>query len=360
MKRVLVVAGVWPWPPDQGDRVRLAGILGVLTRRAAVTLAAPPGPEPAPVPLEVVALPVRRRPLMALLHAGCPAAVGLRWDPALTRQVAALAGAADAVWVYGLGATAWLPPKPVQVPAVVDLVDALDRYYLGRWRHTGSPLWAWEAWKTRRWQARLARRWMLNVVSPADRAVLPGWARVWVTGNGCGAAGPPGSRNPEPGRAVTVGHWRYPPNAGGLRWFLRAVWPRVRRRVPGAVLDVVGKGAPGWAAGPGVRVRGWVPDLAAVYAAARVAVAPVLEGSGVKNKVLEALCHGVPVVTTPVGAEGLPPGPGLWVREGTEAWEEAVATALTTPAPPVPVRPPSWEAALAPLVEALLGAAGEG
>ena len=56
---------------------------------------------------------------------------------------------------------------------------------------------------------------------------------------------------------------------------------------------------------PGVVIEGFVPDLADVYATAELVVAPIFSGSGTKVKVLEALSHGLPVVTTPEGIAGL-------------------------------------------------------
>ena len=79
---------------------------------------------------------------------------------------------------------------------------------------------------------------------------------------------------------------------------------------PEVALTVVGEGlSPSLArhlAGPLVRILGHVPDLAAVYAGARLAVAPLRFGAGVKGKVLEAWSHGLPCVMTPIAAEGLP------------------------------------------------------
>lgn len=56
---------------------------------------------------------------------------------------------------------------------------------------------------------------------------------------------------------------------------------------------------------PGVDVVGWVPSVEPELGRARVFVAPLRFGSGIKGKVLEAMAHGLPVVTTSVGAEGL-------------------------------------------------------
>ncbi len=96
-------------------------------------------------------------------------------------------------------------------------------------------------------------------------------------------------------------------------WAIEHVWPLVLARRPDAVLRFVGGGVTdelrqqvlGLPPTSGVELAGFVPDLEAEYAAAAVALVPVLQGAGVKFKTVEALCHGVPVVTTTVGAEGI-------------------------------------------------------
>jgi glycosyltransferase involved in cell wall biosynthesis len=113
-----------------------------------------------------------------------------------------------------------------------------------------------------------------------------------------------------------VGTLSWEPNVDGLLWFVRTVWPKVRERHPDAVFNVIGKGLPEAAAGflaasPGLRLLGFQEDLAPHYASARVVLAPLRFGSGIKLKVVEALSCGVPVLTTPVGAEGFATDEGL-------------------------------------------------
>lgn len=131
-----------------------------------------------------------------------------------------------------------------------------------------------------------------------------------------------------------------PENLEAAQWLVREIWPMVRERVPGARLRVVGGGLPEqvaseFAAAPGVRATGFLPDLDQAYAAARVVVAPLKVGAGVKFKVVEALVRGIPVVTTPVGAEGIGEGCQWFaaVSEDAEALAEAVVEALLRPGP---------------------------
>jgi glycosyltransferase involved in cell wall biosynthesis len=125
---------------------------------------------------------------------------------------------------------------------------------------------------------------------------------------------PRGHAFAERARALFVGGFRHGPNIDGMRWFLRSIWPVFHTAVPDGGLSVAGQDPErlGAASEAGVAILGHVPDLRPLYAAARVSVAPLRHGAGVKGKIVESLAHGVPVVTTSIGAEGM----GL--TEGTD------------------------------------------
>lgn len=98
------------------------------------------------------------------------------------------------------------------------------------------------------------------------------------------------------------------PNVDALRWYVEAVLPHVRERLPGFKTVVTGKNPP-----PSVMcmetgdvvLAGFVESLEGLYRCARIAIAPIRAGAGVKNKTMEALQYGAPVVATTVGAEGM-------------------------------------------------------
>lgn len=108
-----------------------------------------------------------------------------------------------------------------------------------------------------------------------------------------------------------VAGFGHPPNVDAACWLVERILPRVRAHLPQVRLSLVGSNPTEEVkalAGDGVEVMGYVDDatLASLYRAARVVVAPLRFGAGVKLKVLESMAHGVPVVTTSVGAQGLP------------------------------------------------------
>jgi glycosyltransferase involved in cell wall biosynthesis len=130
---------------------------------------------------------------------------------------------------------------------------------------------------------------------------------------------------PDPGRPhfCYVGNLRWRPNAEGLDWFCRDVWPEIRARLPGATMEIAGVGLerdasgrlsvpPAWRV-DGVETVGFMEDLEPLYARSIAMLAPISGGSGVRMKLLEGFRAGMPVVTTPDGAFGLP------LEDGREA-----------------------------------------
>jgi GT2 family glycosyltransferase len=110
---------------------------------------------------------------------------------------------------------------------------------------------------------------------------------------------------------VFVAGFGHTPNIDAAIWFVEDLLPLIRSRRPGIAVSLIGSNPVDRIkalAVNGVEVTGYVSneELAGRYAAARLAVVPLRFGAGIKLKVLEAMAHGVPVVTTPVGAQGLP------------------------------------------------------
>lgn len=143
-------------------------------------------------------------------------------------------------------------------------------------------------------------------------------------------------RTAAPGEAqlMFVGSFRHPPNVAAAEILAKGVFPLVRTAIPDARLVIAGAyPTPGVSAlaGDGVEIAGWLSDeaLADLYARSRVAVVPLGVGAGIKLKVVEALRNGIPLVTTPVGAQGLPGLEALVpVRDGDDAIAAAVVEQL--------------------------------
>jgi hypothetical protein len=128
----------------------------------------------------------------------------------------------------------------------------------------------------------------------------------------------PGPEEPLPGaltvdhaikRLVFVASEANPPNVAGLRWFMKDVWPTIKSRMPDTSLEVIGK----WSLGTqtsllhhrDIHFVGFVPELVKALEH-KIMIVPVWIGSGIRTKILAAWGAACPVVTTTVGAEGLP------------------------------------------------------
>jgi GT2 family glycosyltransferase len=108
-----------------------------------------------------------------------------------------------------------------------------------------------------------------------------------------------------------VGGFNHPPNADGIAWFVEQVLPLVRDKSPQTELHIVGSNIPDEIkslGSEGVVVHGYLSDeaLLELYSTVRSVIVPLRFGAGVKGKVVEALQQGVPLITTTIGAEGLP------------------------------------------------------
>lgn len=139
---------------------------------------------------------------------------------------------------------------------------------------------------------------------------------------------------PRPFRVTFLGGIHWPPNAEGVRWFAERVWPRVAPAVPRAVFTVIGKGSPGRLGGSTalerVEVTGYVASLDSYLAETAVFVVPLMTGAGMRVKILDAWCWGLPVVSTTVGAEGIrtTPGENVLVADDETRFAEAVIRVL--------------------------------
>lgn len=108
-----------------------------------------------------------------------------------------------------------------------------------------------------------------------------------------------------------VGGFGHPPNLDGLCWFLEEVYPLVLESVSNVKLTIIGSNCPNEIISlecKNIHIAGFVSEseLIQTYKDTRVSIVPLRYGAGVKGKVIESMKYGVPVMTTKIGAEGLP------------------------------------------------------
>lgn len=134
-----------------------------------------------------------------------------------------------------------------------------------------------------------------------------------------------------------TGNLEYEPNIAAVRHFKDNIWPLLRARVPDVTWRIAGKNPHALKAivngDPRICVTGPMDDAIATLASAKVAVVPLLSGSGTRFKILEAWAAGTPVISTRIGAEGLPyrAGEHLLICDDPYEFAEAVAFLLSAP-----------------------------
>lgn len=112
------------------------------------------------------------------------------------------------------------------------------------------------------------------------------------------------------GHFISIGNFRHAPNWDAVLWLKQQLWPLIRQRLPQAQLHVYGSYTPPKATAlhnprQGFHVLGWADDAHAVMVQARVCLAPLRFGAGIKGKLADAMACGTPSVTTPIGSEGM-------------------------------------------------------
>ena len=191
--------------------------------------------------------------------------------------------------------------------------DTVDLHFLraerqAQLRHSAAPA---AVDREREQELDLVRRADLTlVVSPVERDLLlqlePG-AHVDVLTN-IHEPMPPGRPYAEREGIVFIGGFRHPPNADAVLWYAREVLPLVRGRLHGVVTTIVGDDPPASIRALAARdfvVAGHVDDVAPLFGSARLSIAPLRYGAGVKGKVNLAMSYGVPVVATSAAVEGM-------------------------------------------------------
>lgn len=109
---------------------------------------------------------------------------------------------------------------------------------------------------------------------------------------------------------VSIGNFRHEPNWDAVRYLKDTLWPKIRKQLPSAELHVYGGYPPKKATQlhnekQGFLVKGWAQDAQSVISSAKVLLAPLRFGAGLKGKLMDAAQYGTPAVTTSIGAEAM-------------------------------------------------------
>jgi sugar transferase (PEP-CTERM/EpsH1 system associated) len=348
--RILFLTHRLPYAPNRGDRIRAYHLLHAMSQIGAVSLfslvhdddevAAIPS-----VPFAETVSTARVRRVRNLLQGAVrlgsqrPLTHSLLNATGASRAITALATTTrpDLVVAYCSGMARYaLEPPLDRLPMVLDMVDVDSAKWAelsSRSRGVRRWIYAREARTLRAFEARAARQARCTLVvnereQTTMRAIAPE-ATVHVVPNGVDfdAFHPKGPVVRDP-IVIFCGVMNYTPNAQGMEWFVREVWPLVRTTHAGARLLVVGASPTpamrAWpASDPSIEVSGAVADVRPYLWRAAVSIAPLPLARGLQNKVLEALAAGLPVVATRTVIDGLPEAARRGCRSADTAMEFA-------------------------------------
>lgn len=132
---------------------------------------------------------------------------------------------------------------------------------------------------------------------------------------------------------ASIGNFRHAPNWDSVLWLKQQVWPKIRKQLPEAELHIYGAYPPKKATDlhcdkTGFLVKGWADDALEVVESAKVLLAPLRFGAGIKGKLADAMLCGTPSVTTSIGAEGMTTEDG-WPGIVAESVEDIVEGAVS-------------------------------
>jgi len=119
----------------------------------------------------------------------------------------------------------------------------------------------------------------------------------------------PHSKNLEHPSLFHIGSLEWGPNQEGLIWFIERCWPKIRERFPNLKFYIAGRRAPEWLIKrftvPNIVFEGEVPDAYEFMNSKSIMIVPLFSGSGMRIKIIEGMALGKPIVTTPIGTEGI-------------------------------------------------------
>ncbi len=354
-------------PVDKGGKIRTYQMLRAINRRHPITYltlddgqAAPDARERATeYATDVITVPFKVSPRGSLAFYGelvknlaSPLAYSLERykSDAFRARVLELVNEGQVDLIVCDFLTPWvnLPPR-LPVPVVLFQHNVEAEIWRRHAEVAGNPLSKW--YYTLQWQRterfeRDACRQAAHVVAVSDHDAGIFRDRYGVRSASAVPTGvdieyfdPSGWTNIRPGHLVFTGSMDWMPNGDGITWFVEKVWPLIRAERPGTTFTVVGRNPPAAVralASPasGIEVTGSVPDVRPYLGAGSAFVVPLRVGGGTRLKIYEAMAMECPVVSTTVGAEGLPvtDGEHLLLADDAEAFARQCLALLNDPA----------------------------
>lgn len=362
--KILWVKAGGIYPPNIGGRIRSYRILKALARRHRVTLftfyAATPDDlhgelehQFTRVVLMPLTIPGGRTIREAARYARClfsplPYTVSKFSHPQVTQRLLQVVAEdkPDVIvcdFVYAAQCIPWDTP----IPKILFTHNVETSIWKHHYKFARNPVWKALSWREYRAMDRFERDCINKVdhvltVSDHDRNIFASMidaSRITVIPTGVDVEYfHPSGREEDPNTLVFSGAMDWMPNEDGISYFIREILPRIRKQVPNASLCVVGRdptrGLYGLGATQrGIEITGRVDDIRPFVHRAAVFIVPLRIGSGTRLKIFEAMAMGKAIVSTTLGAEGLPvrPGHDIAIADGPREFANATIDLLRDP-----------------------------
>lgn len=345
--KILIVAPRIPFPIEKGDKLRLFHQIRFLSQRHEIVLVGlTESPDDNLKPLLQICSAVypifleKWRIAVNLLRApgrGLPMQVGYFYSRQIKSQIQQIIFKHNPDVIYTQLIRSAMYTRNLPFPKVIDFMDcfslnterrAKQSSLLDRWS------WHWEGRQVRRFEKHCFFDYDAQVIiSEFDRSSMPlhGKHRMHVIPNGIDTEYyQPQSKASKRVDVLFAGNMGYYPNIKAAQYLIQEIKPLIREsyrwQIAGARPDPKVRRL----AAPDIEITGWVEDIRTAYAEAKLFVAPIREGAGLQNKILEAMSMGVPTITTPTvnnSINGIP-GEHLILAETPEEFKDAICRLL--------------------------------
>jgi polysaccharide biosynthesis protein PslH len=319
--KILAVSPVLPYPPADGDRIRIYHFLEQLSKKHEIYLVSfiKKGGETHAGPLkkicrEVTTVPITGPEIMLnaakAFFSGMPMNVAAyesekmreAVDEAITRI------GPDMLYAYRIRTAPYVEGK--KIPKVIDIVDSMALLNSRRLKFEKNPLrllyCAIDTGRILAYEKSLEKKFRHVFINSEDDAKYLKLKNTVVAQNGSTGK----KAAPRKNRVFTIGFFgnmEYPPNLDAARYFLKNVWKKLKDSDNNIKLVITGDGRGKLAglSGGGVEIRGYVNDIDSEIASWDAVIVPVRYGAGRQNKVLKCWSCGIPVVSTKFAAAGV-------------------------------------------------------
>jgi len=322
-----------PFPPNKGDRIRSFNIIKYLSKFHSISLMSiahePVDSDTYKVlsqyceSINIFPLNLKFAKLKACIHLLSKTPLTLpifySWEFRKALNNKLLKQKLDLIFVYSSSMAQYVIDS-VDIPILMDFIDVDSQKWLDLSERASllkKAIYRREGKRLRTFERRVAKCSAHNIVaSKRELKLLENVAAGLPASAILNGVDLPSESNGH-GRnnnLVFIGAMDYPPNIDAMIYFSSDIFPRIQSRVPDVTLSIVGHNPPRrikhLGKVKGITVTGSVRDIEPFLSIATASVVPLRVARGIQNKILEAMAHGVPVITTSCGLDGIEAVPG--------------------------------------------------